>query len=75
MSDALPTEPGLYRTPDRSQDHMDEWHTDGWEFHYLNNAGNWSDIGWGAPSPGQALHRAVAWARRNPASSSSGGGS
>lgn len=47
--------PGLYRlnvTTKRfptNQDHMGYYHTDDYEFHYLNSNGNWVDIGWGDP--------------------------
>lgn len=48
---------GLYRLKDSDKKYPDpkheeskgEWHTDGYEFHYLNTAGNWCDIGWGDP--------------------------
>lgn len=52
-------EVGLYRLdindkttfgwkPD-NQDHMGEYHTDGYEFYYYNGDHNWVDIGWGSP--------------------------
>lgn len=56
VREAMPSEPGLYRlkSSDPTQAHMGEWHTDGYEFHYLNTEGNWSDIGWGFPSGSDA---------------------
>lgn len=53
----LPTEPGVYITPSGSQDYLAEYHTDHHEVHYLNTAGNWCDIGWGAPLSHDSLTR------------------
>jgi hypothetical protein len=53
----LPNVTGLYRTPDDSQNDLGEHHTDHWQFHYLNSAGQWADIGWGAPYEWQKLER------------------
>lgn len=40
---------GMYRMGvDQNSD--ERWHTDGWEFHYLNSDGDWCDIGFGMPS-------------------------
>lgn len=49
VQEALPATPGLYAKAVTS-DPEDEWDPDGFEFYYLNNRGNWCDVGWGAPS-------------------------
>lgn len=56
VSSPMPTAPGLYRViaADAKQANMGEFHTDGYEFHYLNTQGQWSDIGWGFPSSSDA---------------------
>ena len=53
----LPTEPGMYRTDKQEPAEgvgipvRVPYHTDGWEFFYLNTDGDWVDVGWGSPSP------------------------
>lgn len=51
----LPTEPGMYakavvREPRPAESEDDFWETDGLEFFYLNEHGNWCDVGWGSPA-------------------------
>lgn len=51
----LPTQSGLYRRPLPAEEQTeDDYHSDGWEFHYLNSSGNWVDIGWGQPRKSEA---------------------
>lgn len=63
VRDSLPTEPGLYAYATQesdeekvrlSKDAGAYYGQDGWKFFYLNEAGNWADIGWGDPSPSEA---------------------
>jgi hypothetical protein len=53
---SLPIEPGVYRKQGPvPKNFEDAHHTDSWEFYYLNCDGFWSDLGWGEPTPGDAL--------------------
>lgn len=56
LSQPLPTEPGLYGFQGDASwnDQSGGYHTDGWQFYYLNTQKNWVDIGWGAPYVEQA---------------------
>lgn len=57
VREPLPEKPGLYRmkADDPKQAHMGLWHSDGYEFHYLNTQNNWVDIGYGTPSMNDGL--------------------
>jgi len=53
---ALPTRSGPYFALSKPpHGPAGAWTTDGYDFHYLNEAGNWVDIGFGQPSLGDRL--------------------
>lgn len=57
----LPDQPGLYARYVGRGGPNDLWTTDGQEFYYLNDHGNWCDLGWGGPSPDIGI-QLVRWA-------------
>lgn len=54
LEEPAPTEPGVYwaRTTDREDE---EYGFDGRRFYYLNEKGNWCDMGWGHPDRTEVL--------------------
>ncbi len=50
----MPDTPGIYVLAGEKQEHMADWHTDGFALHFLNTENHWVDVGWGNASEADA---------------------